>query len=336
MSVKIAISMGDYNGIGPEVVLKSLSSPLPDDVSVIIMGHPEVFTFYASSLNNSPEIHRAATAAEAMPGKINLISCCADDEVQLSPGATSGKAGLASMKAVEAGIDSCLSGETDALVTAPISKEAIHKAGYNVPGHTEFLAMKSDTPDVTMILASGDLRVGLVTGHIPVSRIPDELTENLLLRKLQTMQNSLKRDFGIPKPKIAVFGLNPHAGDGGVLGNEETEIIAPSIAKAVKDGILADGPLPADGFFGSRMQDQYDGILAMYHDQGLVPFKALSFGSGVNFTAGLPFIRTSPDHGTAFGIAGKNRADERSFQEAFQLAVKMARNRKKAGNTDVS
>jgi 4-hydroxythreonine-4-phosphate dehydrogenase len=324
--------MGDYNGIGPEVVLKSLSKPLPENVTPVIMGHPDIFSYYASTLDRSPDLSVINSLNNTLPGKVNLIRCCNDEDIELAPGSTTRKAGLASMEAVEAGIDACLSGEADALVTSPISKEAIHLAGYRVPGHTEFLAMKSETDDVTMILASGNLRVGLVTGHIPVRRIPEELTADLLLSKLRTLNESLTRDFGIPEPKIAVFGLNPHAGDGGVLGNEEIEIITPAIAQAVKGGIKADGPLPADGFFGSRMQDQFDGILAMYHDQGLVPFKALSFGSGVNFTAGLPFIRTSPDHGTAFGIAGKNRADERSFLEAFRLAVTMVKNRKKAAD----
>ena len=330
MSEKIVISMGDYNGIGPEVILKSFSHPMPAGVTAVILGHPEVFSHYARALGLSPKLNMVDSPGDAQTGTLNLLQCCEDSDIDLSPGSISESAGRAAMKAVEYGIDVCLNGEADALVTAPISKEAIHLAGYMVPGHTEFLAEKADTRHFMMILASGNLRVGLVTGHIPLHRVPGDLSSDLIYDKLHTFHLSLKRDFGIVNPRIAIFGLNPHAGDGGVLGSEEIEVITPAIARAEESGLKADGPLPADGFFGSGLQSNYDGILAMYHDQGLVPFKALSFGSGVNFTAGLPFIRTSPDHGTAFGVAGKNRADERSFLEAFGLAKDMAINRKKA------
>ncbi|PWN07060.1 4-hydroxythreonine-4-phosphate dehydrogenase PdxA [Rhodohalobacter mucosus] len=334
MSEKIVISMGDYNGIGPEVILKSFSSSFPSGEAVVILGHPDVFSYYANTLDMAPGLNVIDSLDRAQHGSLNLLQCCDDGDITLSPGTISESAGRAAMKAVEYGIDACLSGDADALVTAPISKEAIHKAGYTVPGHTEFLAEKADTRQFMMILASGNLRVGLVTGHIPLQNVSAEITPELILNKLETLHLSLMRDFGINKPRIAVFGLNPHAGDGGVLGTEEIEIITPALARAEESGIEADGPLPADGFFGSGLQKKYDGILAMYHDQGLVPFKALSFGSGVNFTAGLPFIRTSPDHGTAFGLAGENRADARSFSEAFRLASDMVRNRKKAVKTN--
>ena len=334
MSEKIFISMGDYNGIGPEVILKSLSSPITPGVTAVILGHPEVFSHYAPALGIASELNVIESPGEAVPDALNLIQCCDDSDIRLSPGTISESAGKASMKAVEYGIDACLSGDADALVTAPISKEAIHLAGYSVPGHTEFLAEKAGTRHFMMILASGNLRVGLVTGHIPLHRVSRELTSELIFNKVLTLHLSLKRDFGINNPRIAVFGLNPHAGDGGVLGTEEIGIITPALARAEESGIIVDGPMPADGFFGSGLQKEYDGILAMYHDQGLVPFKALSFGTGVNFTAGLSFIRTSPDHGTAFGLAGRNLADERSFREAFKLAVEMVRNRKNAGETN--
>lgn len=334
MSEIIVISMGDYNGIGPEVILKSFSSPLPTGVTEVILGHPEVFSHYSRTVGMSPGLNVIESLDDALPDTLNLLQCCEDDDIRLSAGTISESAGRAAMKAVEYGIDACLSGEADALVTAPISKEAIHMAGYTVPGHTEFLAEKEGTRHFMMILASGDLRVGLVTGHIPLNRVSEELSSELIFNKIQTFHLSLKRDFGINNPRIAVFGLNPHAGDGGVLGTEEIEIITPALARAEESGIIADGPLPADGFFGSGLRKKYDGILAMYHDQGLVPFKALSFGSGVNFTAGLSFIRTSPDHGTAFSLAGKNLADEKSFQEAFKLAADMVRNRKHAGKAN--
>lgn len=327
MNVTVVISMGDYNGIGPEVILKSFRQPVSENTTPVILGRPEVFEFYARTIDDTPEFKLIDSIREAVAGTLNLLPCCNDSVIELNPGSVSGRAGLAAMNAVETGIEACLSGKADALVTAPISKEAIHLAGYTVPGHTEFLAEKSGTQDYMMILASGSLRVGLATGHIPVRRIPEELSKMLIISKLKSLHNSLKNDFGIDQPKIAVFGLNPHAGDGGVLGSEENDIIIPALHEATKMGFQTDGPFPADGFFGSGLHREYDGILAMYHDQGLVPFKALSFGSGVNFTAGLPFVRTSPDHGTAFGIAGLNRADERSFHEAFRLAVELATNR---------
>lgn len=333
MSEKIVISMGDYNGIGPEVILKSFSSPMPSGNTAVILGHPVVFRYYARTLGLPPGVNIVESLGDAQADTLNLLQCCEESDIELSPGTISESAGRAAMKAVEYGIDACLSGDADALVTAPISKEAIHLAGYTVPGHTEFLAEKSGTRHYMMILASGDLRVGLVTGHIPLQQVSGDLSSELIFDKLYTFHLSLKRDFGVKNPRIAVFGLNPHAGDGGVLGTDEIEIITPALARAEESGVTADGPLPADGFFGSGLQKKYDGILAMYHDQGLVPFKALSFGSGVNFTAGLPFIRTSPDHGTAFGLAGKNLSDERSFREAYRLASDMVHNRKKSGES---
>ncbi|MDX1642381.1 MAG: 4-hydroxythreonine-4-phosphate dehydrogenase PdxA, partial [Balneolaceae bacterium] len=207
------------------------------------------------------------------------------------------------------------------------SKEAIHMAGYDVPGHTEFLAEKTGTKEVVMVLASDDLRVALATIHIPLKDVKKSLQKDKLQRYLRILYRSLNVDFGIEKPKIGVLGLNPHAGDGGVIGNEEIELITPALQELSEEGILVDGPFAADGYFGSQLYKIYDATLAMYHDQGLIPFKALTFGTGVNFTAGLPIIRTSPDHGTAFNIAGENIADEQSFQSAYQMAVMMAKNR---------
>lgn len=321
--------MGDYNGIGPEVALKSFQNQESYNHTPLLLGHESVWRFYALRLGLKFDFNVVAEARDAEPGKINILNTSVKKLVSLNPGSISPDAGRCSMEAVQKGIELCMDQTCDALVTAPISKESIQKAGYDVPGHTEFLAKKTGTSDYMMILASGDLRVGLITGHIPLKEVAGSLRKEQIIRQIDTLNQSLKRDFGIPSPRIAVFGLNPHAGDGGVLGMEEIDIIAPAIQAVISRGITAEGPLPADGFFGSRLQEKFDGILAMYHDQGLVPFKALTFGSGVNFTAGLPIIRTSPDHGTAFGIAGRNIADERSFDTAYRLACKMADNRKR-------
>ena len=232
------------------------------------------------------------------------------------------------MTAVEAGINACLTGETAALVTAPISKEAITLAGYNVPGHTEFLMEKTSSDQVLMMLVSDDFRVALATIHIPVREIAAALNENLITSRLTLLHNALVNDFGISNPKIAVLGLNPHGGDGGVIGREEIELIQPVIRNMNDNGLKLRGPFAADGFFGKSLQNDFDAVFAMYHDQGLIPFKALTFGRGVNVTAGLPIIRTSPDHGTAFDIAGKNKADPGSFSSAYNLAIQLASQKK--------
>jgi 4-hydroxythreonine-4-phosphate dehydrogenase len=325
MNVTVAMSMGDFNGIGPEIILKSLETYSPPGVTPLIIGRPEVFDFYYETCSTRFTAELIKDAGEIKPGKVNLLSCPASiDECNPEPGVISEKAGRAAMECVRLGINLCKKQIADALVTAPISKEAIALAGYPHPGHTEFLAEQTGVKKFMMILVSGSLRVGLVTGHIPVRKIAENLTRELILEKIESMHQCLTHDFGIEKPGIAVFGLNPHAGDGGVLGTEEKDLIVPAIEEGRNRGIDADGPYPADGFFGSGLQNRYDGIVAMYHDQGLAPFKALSFGSGVNVTCGLPIVRTSPDHGTAFAIAGKNKADSRSFTEAYRLAVQMA------------
>lgn len=258
-----------------------------------------------------------------------MLQCIDDERVSIKPGGISKQAGQAAMKAVEKGIELCMQGETQALVTAPISKEAVNLAGYYIPGHTEFLAEKTGTENYMMLLVYEELRVGLVTTHIPVAEVSNVILTGNVLSSIRMMNKTLRNDFNIDKPKIAVLGLNPHAGDGGVIGNEEIEHIAPAIEEAKTSGIQAMGPHPADGFFGNEKYKEFDAVLAMYHDQGLVPFKTLSFGSGVNVTGGLPIIRTSPDHGTAFDIAGKDKANPDSFVEAYKLALKLCENRKR-------
>lgn len=321
----IAISMGDFNGIGPEVVLKFLSQTDLSQTAPLILGANSVFEFYQDKYETNLDIRRVSRSTEAKNGCINLLEVEPVKPKDIQPGAVSLQGGRAAMKAVDYGINSCLAGTAHALVTAPISKEAIHKAGYGYPGHTEFLAEKTNTENFMMILATEKLRVGLLTGHIPLRLVSKSLSVDLILQKLMILNRSLINNFGIKKPKIAVMGLNPHAGDGGVLGSEEDEIIKPALMEAKARNIIADGPFPADGFFGSQKQKNYDTVLATYHDQGLIPFKSLSFGKGVNFTAGLPIIRTSPDHGTAYDIAGQNRANYDSFAAAYKLAVNMAK-----------
>jgi len=324
MPVKIAISMGDPNGIGPEIILKSLlQSDLKESIPVVY-GRADIFEKTLSQINNNRSITIVDSALNAEPGKLNLVECVDSSASDLTIGSLSATGGRSSMKAVEAGIDACIAGETSALVTAPISKEAITLGGYNVPGHTEFLAQKTSTGQVLMMLVSGAFRVALATIHIPVREIVDTLTEDLIKTRLSILHSSLVKDFGISDPSIAVLGLNPHGGDGGVIGREEIELIQPVIRQMNHNGMNFKGPFAADGFFGKSLQNEFDAVFAMYHDQGLIPFKALTFGRGVNVTAGLPIIRTSPDHGTAFDIAGKNRADAGSFTAAYELAIQLA------------
>ncbi len=319
----IGISIGDVNGVGPEIILKALGQIDFKKSVPLIISPKKVLDFYAKELKLAIHINRCEFLDEIDPEHINLLDL-PNNSLQITPGVQSKSSGLVAMQSIELGIELASIGVTHALVTAPISKEAVNLAGYKIPGHTEFLAEKTNTEEVLMMLVNEGLRVALVTAHIPISKVSDSISEDLILRKLDILNESLKNDFGIKSPKIAVFGLNPHAGDGGVIGNEEIDIITPTLKKALDSGIDVEGPFPADGFFGQRQDKNFDAILAMYHDQGLVPFKLLSFGKGVNFTAGLPIIRTSPDHGTAFNIAGKGIANTSSFIQAYNLAVELA------------
>lgn len=237
------------------------------------------------------------------------------------------------MRAVETAVDACLSGAVDAMATAPISKSAIKKAGYEVPGHTEFIAERTETAKPTMMMVAGGLRVGLVTSHVALSEVPSLITEEAILEKVHMIDASLREDFAIDDPKIAVLGLNPHVGEAGAFGDEEENVISPALDTLRKEGYRVDGPLAADGYFATQLDADYDAVLAMYHDQGLAPFKALAFDHGVNFTAGLPIVRTSPDHGTAYGIAGKGMALPGSMRSALEVAVAVARHRKKRAET---
>jgi 4-hydroxythreonine-4-phosphate dehydrogenase len=323
---KIAISTGDPNGIGPEIVIKLLQKVRLDNTAVLVVGHPGIFQFYTTPPPPLPEMRLEHSAAGVDQAGIYILppDC---DAVVPQPGKTGRHAGTYSMKCVEKGIQLCMDLHAHALVTAPVSKEAIQLGGYNVPGHTEFLARKTGGGDVLMMMVSDTMRVALATGHIPISDVAGSLSTGLLMRRLLTLHSSLVKDFGINNPGIAVTGLNPHAGDGGVLGREEIEIILPAIQMAREAGIDAAGPFPADAYFARYYPGRHDAVLAMYHDQGLIPFKNTDNGRGINFTAGLPIIRTSPDHGTAFDIAGKDMADPSSMMAAFELARSLSQNR---------
>ncbi|MCF8237974.1 MAG: 4-hydroxythreonine-4-phosphate dehydrogenase PdxA [Saprospiraceae bacterium] len=325
---KIGISIGDVNGIGLEVIIKTLSEQkILNYCTPVIYGSTKVVSYHKNIVaGHQLHVQTAGTAAEAQPGKINLVQTWLDD-VDISLGTATEESGKFAYLSLEAAVNDLKSGDIQGLVTAPIHKHAMELANFTDIGHTEYLGRRFEGSDPLMIMVSDTLRVGLVTGHVPVGSVTSLLNKDRVIKKIEAMNRSLKVDFGIERPVIAVLGLNPHAGDDGLIGTEDEQIITPAIMECKKMGIMAMGPLPADGFFGSRTYQKVDGILAMYHDQGLIPFKALSFGTGVNFTAGLPVVRTSPDHGVAFDIAGKSEADPGSFRHALFLALDVIRQR---------
>ena len=327
-AIVAAITQGDINGIGYEVIIKALSDPAMNEICTpIVYGSPKVAAYHRKALNiGNFSFNNVRSAEEAHVRKSNMINCL-DDNTRVELGKSTPQGGEAAFISLERAVTDIMDGKTDVLITAPIDKHNIQSENFQFNGHTEYLKTKAGADDVLMFMISESMRIGFVTGHVPLSKVPGMINIDTILRKLKLMQNSLIADFAIGKPKIAVLGLNPHAGDNSLIGTEEAEIIAPAIEKAQKEGILAFGPFPADGFFGAGMFTKFDGILSMYHDQGLSPFKALSFDTGVNFTAGLPFVRTSPGHGTAFDIAGKGEASENSFRQAVYLACDIFRNR---------
>jgi len=327
--IRIAITLGDPNGIGPEVVLKCLDDPLlKKHVEPVVVGSLKILEFHAKVLGKRlPPIVEGLKKPIPQFGIRIIDTTTPQQDPLVEMGKVTPWAGSMAMNAVDEGIRLTMQKKVAALVTAPISKLAIVRAGYNFPGHTEYLAKKTNVQQKVMMMISDQMRISLVTDHIAVRQVSEQMTQDGLITKLRRVQASLVKDFRILRPKIAVLGLNPHAGEGGVLGDEEKDIIIPAIKDAGNQGILALGPFPADAFFGNRLYCAYDGIMAMYHDQGLIPFKTLSFGSGVNFTAGLPIVRTSPDHGTAFDIAGSNKANEESMVQSVLLAALIAQNR---------
>lgn len=324
----LALSLGDPAGIGPEIVLRAARDPDLNRIArLVAVGPVAILRRQAEVLGLGPVAEVAAFRDESPAGTLAVIDTGGTEDVLW--GQTTAEGGAHALRAIAGACDACLAGEADGLVTAPISKEAIALAGADFPGHTEFLQRRTEAEDVVMVLASnldaGALRVALATIHEPVRRVADLVTLDRLATVLATLDRGLRERMGIECPRIAVLGLNPHAGDGGVIGTEDLTVVAPAIEAAQTAGIDASGPFPADAFFGRGSWARVDAVLAMYHDQGLAPFKALAMGGGVNLTLGLPIVRTSPDHGTAFDIAGKGIADAGSFAEAVRLAAEMAR-----------
>lgn len=326
--IKVGISHGDINGISYEVIMKTLLDPrIMEMCTPIIYGSPKVAAYHRKALNiNNLSLNHVRNPKEAGPDRAHVLNCI-DDNVRVELGKSTQVAGEASYMALERATSDLKEGLIDVLVTAPINKDNIQSERFNFPGHTEFLAREFDSKDYLMLMVSETMKIGVVTTHMPISEVANHINKEVILSKLRIISRSMQQDFAITRPRIAVFGLNPHAGDNGLLGNEEIDIIQPAIEQAKKEGIIALGPYPADGFFGSEDYRKFDAILAMYHDQGLVPFKLSSFERGVNYTAGLPVVRTSPAHGTAYSLAGEDKASPDSFRQALFLAIDIYKNR---------
>lgn len=328
--IRVGITHGDINGIGYEVILKTfLDARITELCTPIIYGSSKIAAYHRKVLDLPPvNLSIISQAEDAGINRVNIINCVEDDiKVELSQSTEAG--GQAAYRALEAAVTDLKRGVIDVLITAPINKHNIQNKEFHFPGHTEYLenCFGGSGKKALMIMAKDDLRIALVTGHIPLSQVSSHITIEDIVSKLCVFNQSLKQDFNIVRPRIAVLSLNPHAGDAGLLGKEEEDIIIPAINEAERFGVMSFGPFAADGFFGSEMSDQFDGVLAMYHDQGLIPFKTLAMEDGVNYTAGLSIVRTSPAHGTAYDIAGQNKASEESFRQALYMSLDIYRNR---------
>ena len=326
--IRVGITHGDINGVGYEVILKAFAdSTMLDLCTPIVYGSPKVAAYHRKAVELQTSFSIINTAEEAQEGKLSILACT-EDELKVELSKPSAEAGKAALDAMERALADYKEGLIDVLVTAPINKHSIQSDEFHFPGHTEYIEERvGEGEKALMILMKDDFRVALVTGHIPVKDIASTLTKELIMEKMEIFNRSLKQDFNIGCPRIAVFSLNPHAGDNGLLGTEETEVIIPAMKEMQAKGVQCFGPYPADGFMGSGNFTHFDGILAMYHDQGLAPFKALAMDEGVNYTAGLPIVRTSPAHGTAYDIAGQGVATEDSFRQAIYTAIDVYRNR---------
>lgn len=324
---RIGISIGDLNGVGLELIMKTFSDP--DMLSLctpIVFGSSKVVSYHRNALDMRDfNFHIVQNVEDALEGKPNLVNCW-KEEVKMDFGQVSPEVGSYAAKSLEAACDAVEAKQVDAIVTAPINKESIQSSDFQFAGHTDYLESRFKSK-ATMFFLSPELKLGLATVHVPLEKVTSLITEDLLSQKIKAIHNSLKQDFHLPKGRIAILALNPHAGDQGLMGKEDMEIVQPSIEKLRDQGIMAFGPYPADSFFGASAYKDFDAVLAMYHDQGLVAFKSLTFGEGVNYSAGLPIIRTSPDHGTAFDIAGQGKADPSSFRAAVYAAIDLARAR---------
>lgn len=325
-NIIIGISIGDLNGIGSEVVLKTFEDVrMLEFCTPVVFANVKILSFIKRNLESAVVLHGIDKLDQIVPGKINVLNVWKEG-VDLNLGVNDDKVGEYAIKSFVAATKALKDGLVDVLVTAPINKYNIQSEDFKFPGHTDYLDQELEG-DALMFMVQDNLRVGLLTDHVPINEVASRLTEELIVKKIATVKKSLIRDFSIPNPKIAVLGLNPHCGDGGVIGKEDEELIKPVLKKMFDKGTAVFGPFAADGFFGSGHYEKFDAVIATYHDQGLVPFKTLSFGKGVNFTAGLDKVRTSPDHGTAYDIAGKGIADFNSFKEAVYLAIDVYRSR---------
>ena len=327
--IRVAITQGDVNGIGYEVILKTFSDPTMLEICTpIIYGSPKIMTYHRKALDLPVTFTIINNPSEIVDGRINVINCN-EEEVKVELGRPSAEAGKAALDALEKAVDDWKKGGYDVLVTAPIDKSTIQSDSFHFNGHTEYLEERiGEGSKALMMFVKDNLRVALVTAHEPVSKVPSLITKELVKEKITLLSRSLKEDFALSSPRIGVLALNPHAGDEGLLGKEEQEVISPAIAEARAEGALCFGPFSPDGFWGSGAYTKFDAIIAMYHDQGLIPFKLLAMDEGVNYTAGLPLVRTSPDHGTAYDITGKNEASEASFRNAIYQAIDVFRLRR--------
>ncbi|WP_369999270.1 4-hydroxythreonine-4-phosphate dehydrogenase PdxA [Winogradskyella sp.] len=324
--VIVGISIGDLNGIGPEIIIKTYEDPRVLELNTpVIFASGKTMQFFKNHFNSKIHLFNIDSAQKIVHGKVNVVNVW-KEPVKIEFGKEDKTIGEYAIKSLEAATNALRDGNIDVLVTAPINKHNIQSEKFNFPGHTDYLA-KALNGKSLMFMVSDELRVGLLTDHVPLKEASNHITKNLIEEKIGTVTKSLKQDFGIRKPKIAVLAINPHAGDNGVIGNEDDTVLKPTIEKIKSEGHLVYGPYSADSFFGSNTYKNFDAIVASYHDQGLIPFKTIAFGQGVNFTAGLDKVRTSPDHGTAYEIAGKGIADESSFKQAIYTAIKIYRNR---------
>ncbi len=324
--VRVGISIGDFNGIGPEIIMKSLKDKsITDFFTPVIFGSGKLFTYQKNIFKLQLNFHYINEASQAQGDKINMVNL-SKDNVTVELGKPSEESTRMAIESLEAATEALMKGDIDVLVTAPINKDEMMKYGFEHAGHTGYFEEKFQRKGL-MFLVTDDLKVAVSTHHIPIAKVAEDISKEKIKKQIKILNQSLIEDFQVTLPKIAVLGLNPHAGDGGVIGTEEIDIITPAIKEVYDNGVLAFGPYPADSFFQPQKYGAFDAVLAMYHDQGLAPFKTLAYEDGVNYTAGLPFIRTSPDHGVAYDIAGQNLADERSFVEAIFTALKIFRNR---------
>ena len=319
----VGITQGDGTGIGYEVIIKALADERRLDLCTpVLYGSSKIFGFYKKQIHNIEQVNTnvISSAKDVHQKRVNIVNCLPEN-VFVEPGQSTPESAKAAMPSLESAVADLKEGYIDVLVTAPINKRAMTSEGFGYTGHTEYLEKEFGVDEVAMIMVCDRLKIGVVTGHIALKDVAKSITKDKILSKLRLIKASLERDFGVDAPKIAVLGLNPHCGDGGLLGDEEQQIILPAVQEANAEGILAFGPYSPDGFFGLGNYSKFDAVLAMYHDQGLTPFKALAFEEGVNYTAGLPVVRTSPDHGTAYEMAGRDMADPRSMMSAIYTAI---------------